>query len=1630
MCKRIFTLAILLLIALPAYCQQDPTVDDGFKPWGSFQGSDIDSVNLENGNLMLHIPIASYPQRGGLLKLGYTARYNSIAWAVQSTTNHLKGTITQHWTFKGGGVGISQNGLVLTKQYLDDNQMSGLDAVTVTTADGSQHILENADPFSSGGTDWRSIDASGYLVHEISSNSDTEYGIDATGIKTFSDSSGNLYMQDPNGNQIIAYTGLLVDTLGRQLNLTPVATSNYSTCPNGTASQASIMSFPGYSGGTLQLTLCSLQYAIGSHMNNPYITDTTTTATLLHAIVLPNGTYWQFDYDTQGNLSKLTYPTGGTISYTWTTGSSGYITLASRTVNDGANSGTWNYNINLWSNTTVTDPYGNDTVHSFVLPCSSWSVPNDSDYVEGETDYYSGTGSSRVLLRKITRSYSSIADLWSGLSGPSFPMCMNTVLTGTTTTNMDTGETVQTTTTYDNAGGNQLYSWQTNGSSLPSPLTFGLPVSTTTTSIGFGSPGPVIRQTATTYQWQTNSNYLAANLLSRVAKSKVLDGTGNLCAETDFSYDASTPVSSGITAQHVAVSGALGNISSTTRQLSSTPCQPGATWTPVTTNTTVYDTGLPYQVTDPGGHTTTYAYSSAYNGGYLTSTQLPSTSNSSGTFQHTTSANYDLNTGLVTSYTDQNGNTSSYTYDTMERMVSAVMPNTDSSGDHGETDFYYPNAVTIERKQRLEGSVWTDEFVTLNGIGKQSRTMTYNAQAGNSWDQQDTCYDNMGRVSFKSYPYQSTGLGTPSVCSGAGDTLAYDALSRQISVTHSDGTKATTSYTGAATDSKTEGNGSQTLERVTQVDALGRLAYVCEVTSTALSGSSGTPSSCGLDIAKTGFLTSYAYDALGNLKQVNQAGLAARTFTYDSFNRLTSAYNSESGTTTYNWNNDGELISRLRPAPNVPGTNSTVTTTYAYDALHRALSQTYSDGTTPTANFVYDGGTWLGQNVTGGIGHTVYAYTGNSSSSPRTGDVSYQFDPMGRVLSTDECLPSTCTGTLYAQGYTYNLLGGTTSATDGLGHTMNWTYSAGDAVTQVQASFSSQPLLSGITYGPFGITNAALGNGHNEIDGYDGRGRLTSIAYNNSSNNAVYAATMSRAADGSLTSSTDMVNGNWNYGYDAFNRLTSATATSGSYSGMTLNWSYDRYGNRLTQSASGNNSNSVYQESYAVASNQISGFCYDSAGNLLDMQSCTAAGSNHLYTYDAEGRVIATAGYVYEYDASGVRVSKDSSSGTPQNLYLHDLSGNQIAELNASLTPQHVNVYSGSHLIGTLNPANGTVYYAYSDWLGTKRYEADSSGTYTNSWTSLPFGDNQTALGGGIDATENHFTGKEHDAESGLDYFGARYYQSQTGRWLLPDWSATPVPVPYATFTNPQSLNLYTYVGNNPVNAIDADGHTEDGSSQPKPGITPFDGCDTNGSTNMGAYEVGWGGACNIDDGGLPDVKAQATQVEQAQEADTKNSNAMAQQQSAVQTAEQKAASGPYGSNVISVSGNTTTLPLYNGPNSSAEIIGTQVVTDNLNSKGSGTIKIVNTNQSIEGSPTETITMRLKNGLTQGISVRSSDGSVNMDSSTSFNSHTGQTMVTLVNHNTNAVNVRVYDTAGGSGPVLRSNTTYDTTWVY
>jgi RHS repeat-associated protein len=110
----------------------------------------------------------------------------------------------------------------------------------------------------------------------------------------------------------------------------------------------------------------------------------------------------------------------------------------------------------------------------------------------------------------------------------------------------------------------------------------------------------------------------------------------------------------------------------------------------------------------------------------------------------------------------------------------------------------------------------------------------------------------------------------------------------------------------------------------------------------------------------------------------------------------------------------------------------------------------------------------------------------------------------------------------------------------------------------------------------------------------------------------------------------------------------------------------------------------------------------------------------------------------------------------------------------------------------------GTRYY-HGDHLGSARVMTNALGAVTWEGTYLPFGVEHNPQ-----PTTNHykFTGKERDTESGLDYFGARHYASTMGRFT----SVDPVKITPGRLRDPQQLNLYSYVRNNPLRFIDPDG--------------------------------------------------------------------------------------------------------------------------------------------------------------------------------------------------------------------------------
>jgi RHS repeat-associated protein len=132
--------------------------------------------------------------------------------------------------------------------------------------------------------------------------------------------------------------------------------------------------------------------------------------------------------------------------------------------------------------------------------------------------------------------------------------------------------------------------------------------------------------------------------------------------------------------------------------------------------------------------------------------------------------------------------------------------------------------------------------------------------------------------------------------------------------------------------------------------------------------------------------------------------------------------------------------------------------------------------------------------------------------------------------------------------------------------------------------------------------------------------------------------------------------------------------------------------------------------------------------------------------------------------------------------------------------------------------APSAVHYYFSDHLGSADTITDASGNIQKQSDYFPFGGEVVVTGS--DVNNYKFTGKERDTETGNDYFGARYYASNFGRFLVADWAAKPTAVPYAHFGNPQSLNLYSYVENNPTTVGDPDGHgPPDPAAEPDPDV-------------------------------------------------------------------------------------------------------------------------------------------------------------------------------------------------------------------
>jgi RHS repeat-associated protein len=232
---------------------------------------------------------------------------------------------------------------------------------------------------------------------------------------------------------------------------------------------------------------------------------------------------------------------------------------------------------------------------------------------------------------------------------------------------------------------------------------------------------------------------------------------------------------------------------------------------------------------------------------------------------------------------------------------------------------------------------------------------------------------------------------------------------------------------------------------------------------------------------------------------------------------------------------------------------------------------------------------------------------------------------------------------------------------------------------------------------------------------------------------------------------------------------------------------------------------------------------YDSAGNLTK-------DDQWQYVYDAENRIVEVktlAGATiatYSYDWRGVRIKKVTGESTTRYVF----SGlKALAEYtNGALTREYI--YHGDRFLGEW--ASQTVHMLYGDQI-SPRLSADSIGTQKGEQGHFPFGETWYESGY---VTKWKFTYHERDAESGLDYATFRYYSSRLGRFMTPDPLA-------GNIFNPQRLNRYAYVLNDPVNLTDPYGLECTGPGGiilPCPDVTSIT---VNGSTysSLGAFFEG-----------------------------------------------------------------------------------------------------------------------------------------------------------------------------------------------
>jgi RHS repeat-associated protein len=456
-----------------------------------------------------------------------------------------------------------------------------------------------------------------------------------------------------------------------------------------------------------------------------------------------------------------------------------------------------------------------------------------------------------------------------------------------------------------------------------------------------------------------------------------------------------------------------------------------------------------------------------------------------------------------------------------------------------------------------------------------------------------------------------------------------------------------------------------------------------------------------------------------------------------------------------------------------------------------------------------------------GIGDIVYTYDQGSSTINPVGRLttltdnysgitdSYAYDPMGQIKETSKIINSQT----YTTKTGYDSLGRVETVTYPDNLVIKYTNDALDNLIEVKDPSGAPVYALYGNYnakGQYGIVTNANGVITNYLyNPYNNR--LTSIVTNSPTEGELMNLAYDLYDDaGNIKHITDSINypggisRTRSYVYDDLDRLIEADSPS--YSGKLL-FQYDKIGNMTYNCKYGwyyyDDPNHVHAVTTIKKTDGtlVNTYNYDPNGNMY-------AGAGRAITYNLDNMPISINTTTFVYDHAGQRVKKNTT------VYI-----DKLYECTNNICKKYI--FAGSQRI--TNISNSGTYYYHADHLGSSSVVTDQTGANVEEIAYYPYGETRTNTG--TVNLKHKFTGQEEDSETGLYYYGARYYDPKLARWITPDpilfqyfpdntdprqqgrdWNPLRDLPGMGGVYNSKNMNLYSYAHMNPIKLLDING--------------------------------------------------------------------------------------------------------------------------------------------------------------------------------------------------------------------------------